>query len=42
MGKLSEAAMDEILKRTANIFPLGDLSKTSETKPWEVPMATKI
>ena len=42
MGKLSEAAMDEILKRTANILPLGDLSKTSETKPWEVPMATKI
>ena len=42
VGKLSEAAMDEILKRTANILPLGDLSKTSETRPWEVPMATKI
>jgi superfamily II DNA or RNA helicase len=34
--------MDEILKRTATILPLGDLSKTSETKPWEVPMASKI
>ena len=42
VGKLSEVAMDELLKRTANILPLGDLSKTSETKPWEVPVATKI
>ena len=42
VGKLSEVTMDEILKRTANILPLGDLSKTSETRPWEVPMATKI
>ena len=34
--------MDEILKRTSNILPLGDLSKTSEGKPWEVPVTTKI
>lgn len=40
--KLSEVAMDEILKRTSNILPLRDLSKTSEGKPWEVPVTTKI
>ena len=42
VSKLSEVAMDEILKRTSNILPLGDLSKTSEGKPWEVPVTTKI
>ena len=26
----------------ANIMPLGDLSKTSESKPWEVPVTAKI
>ncbi len=42
VGKLSASALEEILKQTANIMPLGDLSKTSENKPWEVPTATKI
>lgn len=42
VGKLSTSALEEILKQTANIMPLGDLSKTSENKPWEVPTATKI
>lgn len=42
VSKLSEGAMDDILKRTSNILPLGDLSKTSEGKPWEVPVTTKI
>ena len=42
VGKFSASALEEILKQTANIMPLGDLSKTSENKPWEVPTATKI
>jgi hypothetical protein len=42
VGKLPASALEEILKQTANIMPLGDLSKTSENKPWEVPTATKI
>ena len=42
VGKFSASALEEILKQTANIMPLGDLSKTSENKPWEVPKATKI
>lgn len=42
IGKLSESTLEDILKQTANILPLGDLSKTSERKPWEVPTATKI
>lgn len=42
VGKLSVYALEEILKRTANILPLGDLSKTSESKPWEVPGTPQI
>lgn len=42
VGKLSEQVLEEILKRTASILPLGELSKTSERKPWEVPLPTKI
>ena len=42
VGKLPASALEEILRQTANIMPLGDLSKTSENKPWEVPTATKI
>ena len=42
VGKLSVSALEEILKQTANTLPLGDLSKTSESKPWEVPVTTKI
>ena len=40
--KFSETALDDILKRNSNIQPLGVLSKTSEKKPWEIPVATKI
>ena len=40
--RLSETTLDEILKRTADVQPLGQLSKTSESKPWEVPVATRI
>ena len=42
VGKLSASALEVILKQTANIMPLGDLSKTSESKPWEVPTTAKI
>ena len=42
IGKLSDSALEVILKQTANILPLGDLSKTSESKPWEVLVTTKI
>ena len=42
VGKLSASALEEILKQTASIMPLGDLSKTSESKPWEVPTTAKI
>ena len=42
VGKLSASALEEILKQTANIMPFGDLSKTSESKPWEVPTTAKI
>jgi len=40
--KLSEEALEELLKQNANTLPLGDLSKTSESRPWEVPVASKI
>ena len=40
--KLSEQALEELLKQNANTMPLGDLSKTSESKPWEVPVTNKI
>ncbi len=40
--KLSVSTLEELLKQNANIQPLGDLSKTSESKPWEVPVANKI
>ena len=42
VGKLSASALEEILKQTVSIMPLGDLSKTSESKPWEVPTTAKI
>ena len=42
VGKLTEASLEDILKKTANTQPLGELSKTSEKKPWEIPTATKI
>ena len=42
VGKLSEQTLEDILKRTANIQPLGELSKTSESKPWETPITKQI
>ena len=42
IGKLSEQLLEYILKKTANIQPLGELSKTSESKPWETPMPKEI
>ena len=42
VGKLSERLLEDILKKTANIQPLGELSKTSESKPWETPMPKEI
>ena len=42
VGKLPASVLEEILKQTDNIMPLGNLSKTSESKPWEVPVTTKI
>lgn len=40
VGKLSEQVLEDLLKRTASIQSLGELSKTSESKPWEVPLPT--
>lgn len=42
VGKLSEQLLEDILKKTASIQPLGELSKTSESKPWETPMPKEI
>ena len=42
VDKFSEQTLEELLKQNANTMPLGDLSKTSESKPWEVPVANKI
>ena len=42
IGKLSEQLLEDILKKTANIQPLGELSKTSENKPWETPIPKQI
>lgn len=40
--KLSEQALEELLKQNADTMSLGDLSKTSENNPWEVPATNKI
>ena len=42
VGKLSESALEELLKQTSHIQPLGELSRISENKPWEVPDAIQI
>lgn len=42
VGKLSESSLEELLKQTSHIQPLGELSRFSENKPWEVPVATQI
>ena len=38
VGNLSEQLLEDILKKTASIQPLGELSKTSKSKPWKAPM----
>lgn len=40
--KISEDKIDEILSRASGLKSLGALSKTSESKPWEMPVAPKI
>lgn len=40
--KLSVQALEELLRQNANTMPLGNLSGTSESKPWEMPVAKKI
>ena len=40
--KLSETMLDEIVRSHGNIQPMGGLSKTSESKPWELPVAPQI
>ena len=40
--RIKEAVVDEILKRNAGIQPLGELSITSEQRPWETPAAPQI
>ncbi len=42
VGKLSEQLLEDILKKTASIQPLGELSKTRESKPWETPIPKQI
>lgn len=40
--KLSETILDEIVRKLGNTQPMGELSKTSESKPWELPIAPQI
>lgn len=40
--KISETKIDEILSNTIGMQSLGALSKTSERKPWEMPVAPQI
>ena len=40
--KLSEEMLDDIVRRCGNFQPMGELSITSESKPWEVPAAPQI
>lgn len=40
--KISEKKIDEILSNTIGMQSLGALSKTSEKKPWEMPVAPQI
>lgn len=40
--KLSETILDEIVRKLGNTQPMGELSKTSESKPWELPVAPQI
>ena len=40
--KLSENMLDVIVRRYGSTQPMGELSTTSESKPWEVPAAPQI
>ncbi|MBP5563398.1 MAG: DEAD/DEAH box helicase family protein [Bacteroidales bacterium] len=40
--KLSEEMLEDIVRRCGNSQPMGELSITSESKPWEVPTAPQI
>lgn len=40
--KLSEEMLDDIVRRCGNPQPMGGLSTTSESKPWEVPTSPQI
>lgn len=40
--RLSENKLEELIKQNANEPPMGELSKTSEAKPWEIPAAPII
>ena len=40
--KLSEVLLDEIVRSNGTEQPMGELSKTSESKPWELPVAPQI
>ena len=40
--RLSEIDVDAIITQHANTPPLGELTRTSDAKPWEVPVAPQI
>lgn len=40
--KLTEADVDKVLQSKAGVHPLGALATTSESKPWETPVAPTI
>lgn len=40
--KLSEEMLDDVVRRYGTPQPMGELSKTSESVPWEVPVAPQI
>lgn len=42
VGKMSESEIDILLNKHTNLFGLGELSKSSESKPWEAPSANNI
>lgn len=42
INKISEIDVDDILSKTIGMQSLGSLSKTSESKPWEMPIAPQI
>lgn len=42
VGKLTEHEIDAIIGQHADLLGLGELSKTSETKPWETPSTESL